>query len=157
MKDNITKLKIFILLLTIIGLGSGCNENQNQMGYNNKDLSISQVHTSKPIDQSVANQAKEKMITKDEITDVRAVNTDKELLVAIKVENFNRFRLKSIEKTVKSDLEKMYPNHKVVVSTDKKMFWELEKIEQRLQKNNMNKKSLKKDLQKLESILKEQT
>lgn len=157
MKDNITKLKIFILLLTIIGLGSGCNENQNQMGYNNKDLSISQVHTSKPIDQSVANHAKEKMITKDEITDVRAVNTDKELLVAIKVENFNRFRLKSIEKTVKSDLEKMYPNHKVFVSTDKKMFWELEKIEQRLQKNNMNKKSLKKDLQKLESILKEQT
>ena len=157
MKDNITKLKIFILLLTIIGLGSGCNENQNQMGYNNKDLSISQVHTSQPIDQSVANHTKEKMITKDEITDVRAVNTDKELLVAIKVENFNRFRLKSIEKTVKSDLEKMYPNHKVVVSTDKKMFWELEKIEQRLQKNNMNKKSLKKDLQKLESILKEQT
>ncbi|MGY3718708.1 hypothetical protein ACWE42_24690 [Sutcliffiella cohnii] len=54
------------------------------MGYNNKDLSISQVHTSKPIDQSVANHAKEKMITKDEITDVRAVNTDKELLVAIR-------------------------------------------------------------------------
>ncbi|MBD8068108.1 YhcN/YlaJ family sporulation lipoprotein [Bacillus sp. PS06] len=157
MKDNITKIKIFILLLTIIGLGSGCNENQNQMGYNNKDLSISQVHTSKPIDQSVANHAKEKMITKDEITDGRAVNTDKELLVAIKVENFNRFRLKTIEKTVKSDLEKIYPNHKVVVSSDKKMFWELEKIEQRLQKNNTNKKSLKKDLKKLESLIKEQS
>ncbi|MDQ0214089.1 hypothetical protein J2S13_000484 [Oikeobacillus pervagus] len=158
MKNNITKLKIFLLLLTIIGIGSGCNENQNQMGYDNKDLSISQVDTtSKPIDQSIANQAKEKMITKDEITDVMAVNTDKELLVAIKVENFNRFRLKSIEKTVKSDLEKMYPNHKVVVSTDKKMFWELEKIEQRLQKNNTNKKRLKKDLQKLESLIKEQT
>lgn len=128
------------------------------MGYDNEDLSISQVDTtSKPIDQSIANQAKEKMITKDEITDVMAVNTDKELLVAIKVENFNRFRLKSIEKTVKSDLEKMYPNHKVVVSTDKKMFWELEKIEQRLQKNNTNKKRLKKDLQKLESLIKEQT
>ena len=158
MKDNITKLKIFLLLLTIIGIGSGCNENQNQMGYDNKDLSISQVDTtSKPIDQSIANQAKEKMITKDEITDVRAVNTDKELLAAIKVENFNRFRLKSIEKTVKSDLEKMYPNHKVVVSTDKKMFWELEKIEQKLQKNNTNKKSLKKDLKKLENLIKEQT
>ena len=96
MKDNITKYKIFILLLTIIGLGSGCNENQNQLGDNNKDLSISQVHTSKPIDQSVANHAKEKMITKDEISDVKAVNTDKELLAAIKVENFNRFRLKKV-------------------------------------------------------------
>ena len=157
MKDNITKLKILLLLLTIIGIGSGCNENQNQMGYNNNDLSISQVHSSKPIDQSVANRAKEKMITKDEITDVRAVNTDKELLVAIKVENFNRFRLKTIEKTVKSDLEKIYPNYKVVVSSDKKMLWELEKIEQRLQKNNTNKKSLKKDLKKLENLIKEQT
>ena len=37
------------------------------------------------------------------------------------------------------------------------MFWELEKIEQRLQKNNTNKKGLKKDLKKLESLLKEQT
>uniref|UniRef100_UPI003670F6E5 YhcN/YlaJ family sporulation lipoprotein n=1 Tax=Nocardia halotolerans TaxID=1755878 RepID=UPI003670F6E5 len=157
MKGNITKLKILLLLLIIIGIGSGCNENQNQMGYNNKDLSISQVHTSKPFDQSIANQAKEKMITKDEITDVRAVNTGKELLVAIKVENFNRFRLKTIEKTVKSDLEKIYPNHKVVVSSDKKMFWELEKIEQRLQKNNTNKKSLKKDLKKLKSLIKEKT
>ena len=157
MKGNITKLKILLLLLIIIGIGSGCNENQNQMGYNNKDLSISQVHTSKPFDQSIANQAKEKMITKDEITDVRAVNTDKELLVAIKVENFNRFRLKTIEKTVKSDLEKIYPNHKVVLSSDKKMFWELEKIEQRLQKNNTNKKSLKKDLKKLKSLIKEKT
>ena len=157
MKGNITKFKIFLLILTIIGLGSGCNENQNQSGDNNKDLSISQVHTSKPIDQSVANHAKEKMITKDEISDVKAVNTDKELLVAIKVENFNRFRLKKIEKTVKSDLEKMYPNHKVFVSADKKMFLELEKLEQKLEKNNTNMKDLKKDLKKLKSLMKEQT
>ncbi|CAI9394385.1 hypothetical protein ABW02_23460 [Niallia circulans] len=157
MKDKITKIKIFLSILAVIGFGTGCNDNQNQLDEDNNHLGISQVHTSKPIGQSVANRAKEKIITKEEISDVKAVNTDKELFVAIKVENFNRFRLKSIEKTVKSDLEKMYPNHKVVVSTDKKMFWELEKIEQRLQKNNMNKKSLKKDLQKLESILKEQT
>jgi hypothetical protein len=157
MKYKITKLTTFLFILIIIGFGTGCNGNQNQLGEKNNDLSISQVHTNKPIDQSVANHSKEKIITKDEISDVKAVNTDKELLAAIKVENFNRFRLKKIEKAVKSDLEKMYPNHKVVVSADKKMFWELEKIEQRLQKNNTNKKSLKKDLKKLESLLKEQT
>ena len=32
MKDNITKYKIFILLLTIIGLGSGCNEKSESIG-----------------------------------------------------------------------------------------------------------------------------
>jgi hypothetical protein len=150
------KVKIFISILIIIGFGSGCNGNQNQLG-NNNDISISQVHSSKPIDQSVANHAKEKIITKKEISDVKAVNTDKELSMAIKVENFNRFRLKNIEKSVKSDLEKMYPDHKVFISSDKKMFWELEKIEQRLQNSDTNKKNLKKDLNKLKSLIKEQT
>ncbi|WP_072274021.1 hypothetical protein, partial [Peribacillus simplex] len=106
MKVKINPFIIFLLLLAIIGLGSGCNRNQNQSGEEHEDLSISQVHTSKPIDQSVANQAKKKVITEEDISDVKAVNTDKELLIAIKVENFDRFRLKKIEKNVKSDLEK---------------------------------------------------
>jgi len=150
------KVKIIFFILILIGLGSGCNGNQNQL-VNNHHLSISQVHSSKPIDQSVANHAKEKMITKEEISDVKAVNTDNELLAAIKVRNFNRFRLKNIEKSVKSDLKKMYPDYDVFVSSDKKMFWELEKIEQRLKKNDTTKKNLKKDLTKLKSLMKEQT
>ncbi|KIL32091.1 hypothetical protein ACFUIR_22200 [Bacillus subtilis] len=54
------KVKILFFILILIGMGSGCNGNQNQLD-NNNDLSISQVHTSKPIDQSVANHAKEKI------------------------------------------------------------------------------------------------
>jgi|SRR5690606_37087746 len=150
------KVKIFLSILIVIGLGSGCNGNENQLGDNN-DSRISQIHTSKPIEQSVSNHAKEKIMTKEEISDVKAVNTDKELLVAVKVENFNRFRLKNIEKSVKSELEEMYPDYKVIVSSDKKMFWELEKIEQKLQQNDTNKKNLKKDLNKLKSLMKEQT
>lgn len=154
MKDKISKL---ILVLTVIGLSSGCNENQNQLGDNNNDLSISQVHTSKPINQSVANQAKEKVIKEKEISDVKAVNTDKELFVAIKVENFDRFRLKKIKKKVKSDVEKMFPDHRVFVSTDSKMYLELDQLEQKLQKDNLNMKNLKKDFNKIKSLMKEQT
>lgn len=51
----------------------------------------------------------------------------------------------------------MYPDHNVFVSSDKKMFWELENIEQRLKKNDTNEKNLKKDLNKLKSLMKEQT
>ncbi|MEM5593103.1 hypothetical protein AAHH67_17300 [Niallia circulans] len=96
----------------VIGFASGCNGNQNEFTQGNSTFGISQVHTSKPIDQSVANHAKEKIIAKEDITDVKAVNTDKELMAAIKVENFDRFRLKSIEKSVKSDLEKSIPTIK---------------------------------------------
>ncbi|MCQ6274894.1 YhcN/YlaJ family sporulation lipoprotein [Bacillus sp. V3B] len=157
MKDKITKLIIFFLVLMLIGVGSGCNQNQNQLGDSNKGLSVSQVHTSNPINQTVANQAKERVITKEEISDVKAVNTDKELLVAIKVNPFDRFRLKKIEKTVKSDLEKAYPNHKVLVSTDSKMYLELEQLEQKLQEDHRNRKNLKKDVNKIKSLIKEQT
>ncbi|MFE7151757.1 hypothetical protein ACFVIJ_15410, partial [Heyndrickxia sporothermodurans] len=37
---------ISLLVLTVIGIESGCNGSQNQLGENNNDLSISQVHTS---------------------------------------------------------------------------------------------------------------
>lgn len=157
LKDKITTMKNLLFIIMVIGFASGCNGNQNEFIQGNSTFGISQVHTSKPIDQSVANHAKEKIIAKEDITDVKAVNTDKELMAAIKVENFDRFRLKSIEKSVKSDLEKKYPDYKVFVSTDKKIFWELEKVEQRLKKNDMNKKNLKNDLNKLKSLMKEQT
>jgi hypothetical protein len=157
MKDKINQFIIFLLLLTVVGLGSGCNRNQNQSGEGHEDLSISQVHTSKPIDQSVANQAKKKVITEEDISDVKAVNTDKELLIAIKVENFDRFRLKKIEKNVKSDLEKDYPDHKILVSTDSKMYLELDQLEQKIQKDNTNRKELEKDFNKIKSLMKEKT
>ncbi|CEG33160.1 YhcN/YlaJ family sporulation lipoprotein [Peribacillus castrilensis] len=155
MKDKINQFIMFLLLLTIIGLGSGCN--QNQSGEDHEDLSISQVHTSKPIDQSVANQAKKKVIKEEDISDVKAVNTDKELLIAIKVENFERFRLKKIEKNVKSDLEKDYPDHKILVSTDSKMYLELDQLEQKIQKDNTNRKEIEKDFNKIKSLMKEET
>lgn len=104
----------------VIGFASGCNGNQNEFIQGNSTFGISQVHTSKPIDQSVANHAKEKIIAKEDITDVKAVNTDKELMAAIKVENFDRFRLKSIEKSVKSDLEKNIPTIKFLFRLIKK-------------------------------------
>ncbi|MRX56623.1 hypothetical protein GJU41_22005 [Bacillus idriensis] len=155
MKDIVTKLTFSFLLLTAIGLSSGCAGNQNQFANNNDDANVVRVHTSKEIDQSVANQAKVKVIKEDEISGVKAVNTDKELLLAVKVDNFDRFRLKEIEKKVKSDLEKEYPDYKIIVSTDSKMYLELEQLEEKLQKDHTQMKSLKKSFDKIKSLMKE--
>ncbi|MFC0270421.1 hypothetical protein ACFFIX_02970, partial [Metabacillus herbersteinensis] len=81
--------------------------------------------------------------------------TDKELLLAVKVDQFDRFRLKKIEKKVKSDLEKTYPDHKIEVSTDSKIFLELEQLEQKLQKDKTKMKTLKKEFDKIKSLMKE--
>ncbi|MFD6441622.1 YhcN/YlaJ family sporulation lipoprotein, partial [Peribacillus sp. NPDC060186] len=134
MKYKMKTLKTFLFLIIVIGFVSGCSGNSNQID-NNKNLNISKVHTSSPIDQSVANQAKDELSAEEEVSEVKAVNSDKELLVAVKVDNFDRFRLKSIEKQTKSDLENMFPDYKVLVSTDQKMFLELDQLEQKLEKD----------------------
>ncbi|MED3687940.1 YhcN/YlaJ family sporulation lipoprotein [Peribacillus butanolivorans] len=155
MKYKMKTLKTFLFFITVIGFVSGCSGNSNQID-NNKNLNISKVHTSSPIDQSVANQAKDRLLADDEVSDVKAVNSDKELLVAVKVDNFDRFRLKSIEKQAKSDLENMFPDYKVLVSTDQKMFLELDQLEQKLEKEKTKMDSLKKDFKRIKSLMKEQ-
>jgi regulator of replication initiation timing len=155
MKDQTIKLIIFLLLLTAIGLISGCNGTLDQQVSENDDMNIEYVHTSRPIDQTVANQSKEKAAKEEEISSVKAVNTDKELLLAVKVHQFDRFRLKSIKKKLKSDLEKMHPEYEIFVSTDQKIYLELEQLEQKLQKDHTQMKSLKKDFDKIKSLMKE--
>ncbi|WP_191561636.1 YhcN/YlaJ family sporulation lipoprotein [Metabacillus idriensis] len=155
MKNKMKRVNIVLFLIAVIGLGSGCAGNQNQFATNNDDANIVKVHTSKPIDQTVANQSKEKVIKEEEISGVKAVNTDKELLLAVKVDQFNRFRLKDIKKKVKADLEKIYPEYEIFVSTDQKIYLELEQLEQKLQKDHTQKKSLKKSFDKIKSLMKE--
>ncbi|MEK4534177.1 YhcN/YlaJ family sporulation lipoprotein [Peribacillus sp. FSL K6-1552] len=156
MKYKMKTLKTFLLLITVIGFVSGCSGNSNQID-NNKNLNISKVHTSSPIEQSVANQAKDRLLAEEEVSDVKAVNSDKELLVAVKVDNFDRFRLTSIKKQAQSDLENMFPDYKILISTDQKMFLELDQLEQKLEKDKTKMDSLKKDFKKIKSLIKEQT
>ncbi|MEJ9232418.1 YhcN/YlaJ family sporulation lipoprotein [Peribacillus butanolivorans] len=156
MKYKMKTLKTFLFLITVIGFVSGCSGNSNQMD-NNKNLNISKVHTSSPIKQSVANQAKDRLLAEEEVSDVKAVNSDKELLVAVKVDNFDRFRLKSVKKQAQSDLENMFPDYKILISTDQKMFLELDQLEQKLEKDKTKMDSLKKDFKKIKSLMKEQT
>jgi Sporulation lipoprotein YhcN/YlaJ (Spore_YhcN_YlaJ) len=155
MKNKIKTLNICLIIAAAMGFGSGCNGNLNQKASENSDMNIEYVHTSRPIDQTVANQSKEKAVKEKEISSVKAVNTDKELLLAVKVHQFDRFRLKSIKKKLKLDLEKMHPEYKIFVSTDQKIYLELEQLEQKLQKDHTQMKSLKKDFDKIKSLMKE--
>ncbi|MFF2589033.1 YhcN/YlaJ family sporulation lipoprotein [Peribacillus butanolivorans] len=156
MKYKMKTLKTFLFLITVIGFVSGCSGNSKQID-NNKNLNISKVHTSSPIEQSVANQAKDRLLAEEEVSDVKAVNSDKELLVAVKVDNFDRLRLTSIKKQAQSDLENMFPDYKILISTDQKMFLELDQLEQKLEKDKTKMDSLKKDFKKIKSLIKEQT
>ncbi|MFF2458245.1 YhcN/YlaJ family sporulation lipoprotein [Peribacillus simplex] len=144
--------------ILIVLLMTGCSANSSQTDINkDRGLNISKVHTSNPIDQTVANQAKDKLVNQDEVADAKAVNSNKELLVAIKVENFDRLRLKKIKKKSQTELEDMFPDYKILVSTDQKLFIELEHLEQKLEKDHTKLDSLNRDFKRIKSLLNEKT
>ncbi|MEK5443623.1 YhcN/YlaJ family sporulation lipoprotein [Fredinandcohnia sp. FSL W7-1320] len=152
MKKSFFRFGIFLLI--VFAFITGCKENMDSV--KNQSTSITNINAKKSINQTTANQAKELVIKRDDVTGVRGVNTNKELLIAIMVPQMDRFQLKAIEKSVKEELTKEYPDYKVQVSTDQKMFLELDILERKLEKGKTGEKELKKELGNIKSLMKEE-
>lgn len=120
-------INIIILSIGIISIIlTGCTNNLN----NEKKINVTKVTSKETLnDQSISNHVKELLVKEKEVRDVKAVNTDKEIIVDAAINHMDRFQLKDIEKRLTKMVEKENPNHKVTLSTDKKIFLELEKLE----------------------------
>lgn len=134
-------IRVIILCLTISLiplLGTvGCNmqgapaKKPQQQSNNSQE----QVQT----DPVLAKQAKEAAKSVQGVDESTAVVMNQELSVAVKVTGFDRLRLKSIRQEVHSNMKKLAPDHKVYVTSDKKLFRDLERVEQQI--NHPNGKS----------------
>lgn len=136
----------FILLLVLL---SGCNETKSQGAKEAKP--IGDVVR---VEQTDAEKAKERILQMEEVKEAKAVTLEKDLYVAVKVKQFDRLRLKKIRQDGFKRLEKAFPEKTIHVSTDKKIFMELEKMETDLQKQSLTKKELEKKLKKLDEDMK---
>ncbi|MDR4889558.1 YhcN/YlaJ family sporulation lipoprotein [Fredinandcohnia sp. QZ13] len=152
MKKNFFRYGVFIFL--VFGLLTGCKENIDSV--KNQSTSITKISAKKSTNQTTANHAKELVIKRDDVTGVRGVNTDKELLIAITVPQIDRFQLKTIEKNVKEELKKKYPDYKIEVSTDQKIFLELDILERKIEEGKTGKKELKKEFGNIKRLMKEE-
>lgn len=120
-------------------------------------IELTKIATNKTIDQQASNQAKDILSKDEDITTVKAVNTDKLLLIAVEIEHNKRFNLDKIEKQLSKQMKKKFPDMKVEFSTDQKMIFELDELESNLQANKVSNKALKQKIQHLVSLMKEQT
>jgi len=77
---------------------------------------------------------------------------DGELVAAGKVKIFSKFKKTKIEGDVQKKLKEAFPDHDVIFSTDLKIFWEIEEL-----KEDQSDKKMKKRLQKIQSLSKEET
>ncbi|MEH6888933.1 YhcN/YlaJ family sporulation lipoprotein [Bacillus sp. JJ864] len=147
---------ITLLFLLFFSFLSGCNSpldkkvkkeanEKEEHQINKKDTQLKNV-SMETIDQSIANQAKDQIFNMEEVIEVKAVNFNNELYVAAKPEHHERFQLKKLKKEMKQTLEKTYPNLKVYVSMDKKIFMLLDKLETKIKNKEADKKEIKKQL-----------
>ncbi|MCZ2258977.1 hypothetical protein [Sporosarcina sp. G11-34] len=86
------------------------------------------------------------------LTDVVAIFNKKDLIAGVSVKTFQRFKKAKIEKELKDDLEKVYPELDIVVSADSKIVMEIKKILEMKDKKDIGEK-----VKKLKSLVKEET
>jgi len=96
----------------------------------------------------------EKILEKEESTsESLSVFFDHQLVVAVQVQPLSKFQKSKIEKRLQKKVEKEFPNHEVLVSSDLKIMWELKD----LVKKDPNDKALKKTLKDIQALAKEET
>lgn len=143
--------KITLLLLFIIFL-VGCNHNESSYS-DNPNI----THLSTDSDQEIAVQAKELLTDKNDIETVHAVNTKDTLLVTIEIPHHERFSLRQKTKTYQKELEQVFPDFTVELSTDKKIILETADLEEKMTKNTLTEDEIKKQIEKIIHLSKEQT
>ncbi|WP_413380367.1 hypothetical protein [Alkalihalobacillus sp. 1P02AB] len=141
--------KIMIPLFVLIVLISGC---QNLSV--NEPTTQSLIVENDTFDQTKANESKKTLMKMNEIIEVHAVSFEDKIYVAPKVKQFSRFRLKEIRKEGFDKIKERYSEDEIHVSTDRKVYMELEKLEKELKNETIKEKDLKEKVRKIEKYMK---
>ncbi|WP_042223968.1 YhcN/YlaJ family sporulation lipoprotein [Oceanobacillus manasiensis] len=153
-------IKKWLFLIGLLCILSSCG-NESALEPSNKaneKLDLTHISTkNNDTSQHPANQAKDALSKYKEITEVKAVNTTKQLIIAVQVEQNKRFNLTSIRKQLQKEMKKKFPDHKVELTTDKKIVIELKKLEEKLQSESISKKKVEKRVKEIIKLSKEQT
>ncbi|WP_226034544.1 hypothetical protein [Aquibacillus saliphilus] len=151
---NKFKIPVIISLAFSFFVLAGCNtEEDKRIVSDDLDNNITKISKTSQVDQSLSNDAKEFVLNKDNVTGVRGVNTATRLFIAVEIAQLEQFNEQDIGKEIKKELQKKYSNKKVEVSSDQKLFFELDELEKQVQNNNIKREKLTKKFDELEKLL----
>ena len=104
-------------------------------------------------DQEEVEMLKEVFHDNMKISEASGVFFDHQLVVSLQVEPLSKFSKEKIANSIEKEVKSLFPNHEVFVSSDLKITWELKKIIEKQPTED----ALKKDLDKLRALAKENT
>lgn len=124
---------LFGLTLILMLCTAGCTL-QNSPVQKPQTRQQQSLNKAVPAEVELAGRAGDKARTVDAVKDSTAVVLGKEISVAVRVTGFDRLKLKTIRRNVHEKISQMAPGYQVHVTTDKKIFSELEKLQSRIQR-----------------------
>ena len=128
--------RVVVLFLTLILL-SGCSWNGIRSYDGSKEES---------------EKAEELFKNDKRVTAAATVLHEDDVITGVSLTTFSRFNKGKIEKELKKEMEKLYPEKDVTVSADSKIWMETNKLI-----DSDDKKGIGKKIEKLKSLLKEET
>ncbi|QKY68879.1 hypothetical protein [Lentibacillus sp. CBA3610] len=145
-----------LLALGLICLLTGCTTD-NDSPETNENVNFNMISTNSSIDQRASNQAKESISQHEAVTAVNAANTDEKMIIAFEIKHHKRFQLANITEDFQKKMDKEFPNLNVDVSSDKKLVLEISDLEEKIGKQDISKKKLKKEVDRLIELMKDKT
>src|SRR5690625_20073 len=111
-------LRNLFILCCLIFLLFGCtNKDPTFQPSGNNSLELTKLATKGITDQQPANQAKQYLSQYEEVSAVRAVNKENELIVAVDIHHHDRFSLEHLEKELTKDVKRDFSDMNITLST----------------------------------------
>ncbi|RKQ37318.1 hypothetical protein [Oceanobacillus halophilus] len=157
-KNNLMLIIFVLVLLSACGNGTA-SDNSSNTNQNNKQqtVEINNISANKLIDQEPSNKAKDILKKHDEVTGIKGANTSNKLIIAVQIKHNKRFQLSKIKKELSKELKENFKNFHVELTIDKKIYLELEKLEEKIQSNSIKPGKLGKEIDRITKLSKEKT
>ncbi len=123
-QHGVLLLAVFLTLVLAAGCGTPQKKRQSQQDSQNENRI--------QVNAELAGKAREAAGAVKGVKESAAVVIDRDIAVAVKVERFDRLRLKTIRWEVHDRIKELGQEYNVHVTTDKKLFKQLQQMEQEL-------------------------
>lgn len=143
-----------IMLLFAAGCAGG--QQHSEGNSQSRQQSPTQVHYKQTPDQTPAKKAVQQVKQHKQVTEVHAINSKKQLLVAVKLKTFASFSVKQITKKISKKLQKQNLRRKVQVSSDMKIYQQVTQAENQLRNGNISQRAFEKKVKKIVGFYKNQ-
>lgn len=126
---TIVNIIVFSLVLAVL---TSCGMQNPSLKKPQAEQQLTQDESQIRIDTVLAERAKKTAETVKGVRESTAVVINNEITIAVKASGFDRFRLKPIKAEVHDRVKEHNKDYNVYVTSDKKLFMQLQQIEQQI-------------------------